>query len=227
MRSQLLRKFLSKKANNNNIEKSDIENNLGFLLFAVKQFCNNNNCQHLIEDMIQAGSLGLLEACKKFDKNRGTKFTTYAINWIKAFMYDELNKQNIIYLPDNKILEGVKHTEVISFNRECQNKDYDSNNILDSYALPEVKENYDVVKLSFIRLIQETLFSKINNLLGDFEKKVIELKYYKNYSFSEIGNELGFTKQNANVYEKLAIKKLRADKEIQNLYPLYQDLCYN
>ena len=37
-------------------------------------------------DLIQEGNLGLLQAARKFDPSRGTKFSYYASFWIKAYM---------------------------------------------------------------------------------------------------------------------------------------------
>lgn len=38
-------------------------------------------------DLIQEGNLGLLQAARKFDPNRGVKFSYYASFWIKAYMW--------------------------------------------------------------------------------------------------------------------------------------------
>jgi len=37
-------------------------------------------------DLIQEGNLGLLQAVQRFDPNRGTRLTTYAAWWIKAYI---------------------------------------------------------------------------------------------------------------------------------------------
>jgi RNA polymerase sigma-32 factor len=37
-------------------------------------------------DLIQEGNLGLLQAMRRFDPNRGTRLTTYAAWWIKAYI---------------------------------------------------------------------------------------------------------------------------------------------
>lgn len=38
------------------------------------------------EDLVQEGIIGLLEAAKRFDKDRGCQFSTYAIPWVKKYM---------------------------------------------------------------------------------------------------------------------------------------------
>jgi len=59
----------------------------------VKSIVNKYKlCGIPFDDLMQEGLLGLLEAQKRFDENRGAKFTTYAVYWIR-----------------NRILEAIKH----------------------------------------------------------------------------------------------------------------------
>ena len=46
-----------------------------------------------LEDLIQEGYLGVLEAEKKFDKNKNNKFSTYAVFWIKKKILDYIKKE--------------------------------------------------------------------------------------------------------------------------------------
>lgn len=45
------------------------------------------------DDLIQNGNLGLIFAACKFDESRGIRFSTYACNCIKGFIYEELEKR--------------------------------------------------------------------------------------------------------------------------------------
>jgi RNA polymerase sigma-32 factor len=40
-----------------------------------------------LQDLIQEGNMGLLQALKKFDPSRGAKFSYYASYWIKAYIF--------------------------------------------------------------------------------------------------------------------------------------------
>ena len=41
-----------------------------------------------VSDLIASGNLGLMQALQKFDPEKGFRFSTYAMFWIKAEMYD-------------------------------------------------------------------------------------------------------------------------------------------
>jgi RNA polymerase primary sigma factor len=53
-----------------------------------------------LDDYIQEGNFGLMTAIKKFDYQRGYKFSTYATWWIQAYILKALyNKNRLIYIP--------------------------------------------------------------------------------------------------------------------------------
>lgn len=68
-----------------------------------------------IEDLIQAGMIGLLDAMSRFEEGMGAQFETYATQRIRGAMLDELRKSD--WMPrsvrqtQRKIDEGMKRAE--------------------------------------------------------------------------------------------------------------------
>jgi len=59
---------------------------LSNLKLVVKISMGYNNMYHNILDLIQEGNVGLLHAVKKYNPYKGTKFSTYAQFWIRAYI---------------------------------------------------------------------------------------------------------------------------------------------
>jgi RNA polymerase sigma factor (sigma-70 family) len=45
-----------------------------------------------LEELVQEGNLGLIRAAEKFDPDAGTRFATYALWWIRAYVWKYLNQ---------------------------------------------------------------------------------------------------------------------------------------
>lgn len=58
-----------------------------------------------VDDLIQEGCFGLMEAISRFDPERGTKFLTYAVWWIRKFMQETVS---IVLADDEVCLSGLK-----------------------------------------------------------------------------------------------------------------------
>lgn len=58
----------------------------GNLWLVVKIARNYDSIARNLLDIIQEGNIGLMEAVKNFDVNKGTNFPSYAVFWIKAYI---------------------------------------------------------------------------------------------------------------------------------------------
>ena len=80
-----------------------INSNLRFVISIAKQYQGKGLP---IEDLISEGNLGLLNAAKQFDVDKGYRFITYAVWWIRqSIMKAIFEKSRLIRLPSNKLIE--------------------------------------------------------------------------------------------------------------------------
>jgi RNA polymerase primary sigma factor len=84
------------------------------LSFVVKVASEYRNLGLPLEDLLNEGNLGLIEAARRFDPSKGTKFITYAIWWIRKSILKALAEQvNLVRVPtyQMKKIRQLKETE--------------------------------------------------------------------------------------------------------------------
>jgi RNA polymerase primary sigma factor len=74
-----------------------IESNMRLVINIAKTYRNK---AIPLEDLIQEGAIGLMQAAQRFDPNRGFRFSTYATHWIRQAIGRAIdNKSKAIRLP--------------------------------------------------------------------------------------------------------------------------------
>lgn len=84
--------------------------NLRFVISVAKQYVNSEN---LVEDLVNEGNLGLIEASKRFDPTLGLRFFSYAVWWIRRSITIYLTNNKNIRIPHNKNFSLMKIQEYI------------------------------------------------------------------------------------------------------------------
>ena len=72
---------------------------IGLVHHVARQLANRLSTRADLDEMISAGSLGLIQAYDSFDRTRGLSFSTYAVPRIRGAILDELRKQD--HVPRN------------------------------------------------------------------------------------------------------------------------------
>lgn len=125
-----------------NITDERIEENKGLVGFTITKFFPTYNGD---EDMEQEGLVALWMAMRKYDKDKGVKFSTYATTCIRNHLRGVIRKEQAEkrYIPQTKIISI--HSYAIIGNEELRIKDCIEDNLqtMSSLELDEILDNYN------------------------------------------------------------------------------------
>lgn len=146
-------------------------------------------------DLISEGNMGLIKAVGNFDETKGTRFISYAVWWIKAYIQDFIN---------NSINNSTLSSEGINYNEmDCE------------YA-----ENSNIINDEFEdeMINAQSRASSLNELMDCLEKREqrILILYFglygnKESTLDEIGNEMNLTKERVRQIKDKALVKMKAN----------------
>ena len=180
-----------------------------------------------LEDLVQFGYHGLLEAKSRFDPSRGVKFNTFAYYRVRGAMLDGVRK--MAFLPrrvHNKLKLAAASDDITETAR--------SNHTASGQTGPEaavaaVDDTLGKLAASFVVAAlgqseedqsdspEESLLAaeaaqklhKVLKLLPEREFALIEGHYFKGHRFDEVADELGISKSWASRLHAKALDRLR------------------
>jgi RNA polymerase primary sigma factor len=132
-----------------------VERNLRFVVSVAKQYSTDSIP---LQDLVNEGNIGLIEASKRFDPNKGYKFISFAVWWIRKIILEHIsNYGKIVRLPANKINNVAKLERQI---HELEQKNGSKVDIL------EVINHYEKLDLSVNNDDEYQEFMFIDSLSG-------------------------------------------------------------
>ena len=170
-----------------------IERNLRLVAHIVKKYHNTGRES---DDLISIGTIGLIKAIATYDRNKGTRLATYAARCI-----------------DNEILMTIRSSKKTKSEVSLQDPigvDKEGNEI----SLIDIlgTDPDDVLNEVDLKIQVKKLYQRMNRVLKDRERTIIELRYGLCNggckTQREIAKMLGISRSYVSRIEKRAIKKL-------------------
>lgn len=206
------------------IHRELLEGNLRFVISVAKDYQNQGIP---LGDLIAEGNLGLLKAIKNFDWDKGFRFISYAVWWVKQSILQSLNEHaRTIRYPVNVIQALQKEKkktekEITQFDSKLAllpttiNYDKPINDEGDTLIDMLKNDNADNPEDIFDDEVNlKTELGTLIDILDSRERGIIK-DYYgltgTPMTLQEIGDELSLTKERVRQIKEKALRKLRND----------------
>lgn len=176
-----------------------------------------------IDDLFQAGCIGMIKAYKNFDENKNTKFTTFSYSYILGEILEYVRKNHTMkiskemlsmknkiekvksYLTQklmrNPTIEEISETLNIPVENLIPIINYNECYSLDNELYDVVGEDLDYDTILFIK-------EEINNL-NEPERTIMYQRYFEDKTQSEIANNLNLSQVDVSRKEKKVLTKIR------------------
>lgn len=186
-----------------------------------------------IEDLFQVGAIGIMKAYKNYNMSSNAKFLTYAYKYILGEIIEFIKNDRTMKVSDEymklfKAYEKAKDFLTTEKGREpsifeiSNFIDVDPNylqSIINSCAFttsldsPLNEEDFNLEKVTGVdnRDITDDMIDLKNeiNKLDDQEKRLIDLRYFKDYTQDETAKILGISQVQVSRFESNILKKIR------------------
>lgn len=211
--------------------------NTGLIWSIVRRFLNRG---HEGEDLFQIGCIGMLKAIDRFDTEFDVAFSTYAVPMIageiRRFIRDDgivkisrkikenqmkIMHQREIYINEKKQEPTIEELEKVcdltkeeivmamdasrnveSIDKEMYSKD-------SAYTLMDLAEDDTNIEEMVLNKI---MVQQLMDMLESKERKIINLRYFKNKTQSQVAKEMGMTQVQVSRLEKKILNSMRNEK---------------
>lgn len=158
----------------------------------ARRYHKTSNHKHELDDILQAGRMGLVLARNKFDKERGNKFITYATTYVEFTIIRWLRDHGTTI----KIPNYIDITDV----------DMELPTTVDSSELVETEAN---TRSPFANTDLELTVKSLLNLLDGRTHIVVSMYYLEHKTLDTIAEELEISSQRVHQILNSGLKKLR------------------
>ena len=184
-----------------------VESNLRFAVQVAKQY---QGMGLELEDLIGFANLGLFEAAKRFDPDRGVKFISFAVWYVRAELQKCLNdKSRVVRIPSHKTMTEGKEFSTLSTSKKVGDDD-ESETYADRYLAGEqAKATHEIVDM-------KQMLSVALDTLKPKQRDAVKMFYGIDYDYAmhmeQVAEELNVTGERARQLVRqgeCALKKVK------------------
>jgi RNA polymerase primary sigma factor len=146
-----------------------IKRNLRFVVSIAKQY-ETPNIE--FEDLVNEGNIGLIIAVENYKPDKGFKFISYAVFWVRKLILEFLSKNGrLVRLPSNKVIGLSKLNKYVIKLEQKLGKTVDISEVIEEYcdemSDKEITELQNLSTITFQSLDSELNSSEGGATLGD------------------------------------------------------------
>lgn len=198
-----------------------------YLIYSIANKFGNND----IDDLFQAGCIGMMEAYKNFDDSRGVKFTTFAYPYILGRISEYVRENHTVRLSRDMMRAKRKVDQAkIYLSQEFMREPTDLElskyldiplenlNVLINYKGDGISLDepylddlslYDTISSSDIDYDSLIFLKEEFESLQEPERTIMFQRYFEDMTQSEVASNLGLTQAHVSRSENKVLTKLR------------------
>ena len=179
-----------------------IYNNIGLVPFTYNKFFRHSCSPDLMEDIIQIGYFGLINAVDNFDESRNVKFSAFACTAIRQCMVRGIENLTFALGTRNKKDGSIGEANALPFSYfDIQDKLGETENIIEN-------KYYEEEDIKLDDMVDKTYIKYRNNLSG-YDLAVLE-RLEKGMRQVDIAKELRLSQKTVSNHKRKMQNELKA-----------------
>jgi len=153
-----------------------------------------------LDDLIGAGTIGLIQAVDRFQSSRGLQFATYAKHRIRGAMLDFLREEDPLSRTERRRTRTANATAEWALPTTIS---------LEQLPAQEPRSKYAPVRSFSTRFADRVDLDRARQCLSERENRVISLLFNLDWQSRDVALELGVNESRVSQIKQSALSKLR------------------